>query len=291
MAEKWLVIDDSATIQRVIKLAFQDFDVLITEADSIHEALRELIKSPSSLVIADAALAGVQSAEDFSRLQQSSPQSAFIILEGSYDHIDESQLRSAGFRHFLKKPFDAQQLLAITRTALGRAIPTKIEAHDPPPPPPPLPGLSPRSLHDELDKPFGNADAFDLGLEDDDEDEDEDEDEKELSSRAAPLSQLSHDELFATSQIRAKPYVPDSTDESASSYIADSSRPGHLESPYNPAALNGMLEPMLRAEMEKIIRHSVEEYCRKNFADLTREFLSREIERLSSERTRLLVDK
>ncbi len=133
MAEKWLVIDDSATIQRVIKLAFQDYEVSITEADSIDEALRELSLIPASLVIVDAALAGVQSVQDFSRLQHASPKSAFVILEGSYDHIDVNQFRGAGFRYFLRKPFDAAQLIAITRDALGRSIPHRFREDIAPP--------------------------------------------------------------------------------------------------------------------------------------------------------------
>lgn len=334
MAEKWLVIDDSATIQRVIKLAFQDYDVAITEADSIQDALRELAKSPSSLVIADAALAGVQSVQDFSRLQHSSPQSAFIILEGSYDHIEESQFRNSGFRHFLKKPFDAQQLISITREALGRAIPTRFDPSEttPPPPalkpfsflddegkaPPPLPGIAPRSLHEELENPFGNTDGFDLGLAQEPEPKSRfsrdpivsveraanpsvfsaAQSEAEPSFRPKVTTHLTHEELFDTSQIRAKPYhaEPEIADEpiervSASSFTAEPSYQPKREPSYNPAALSGMLEPMLRDEMEKIVRQTVEDYCRKNFADLAREYLSREIEKLSSERARLLVDK
>lgn len=189
MAEKWLVIDDSATIQRVIKLAFQDYDVQISEADSVQEALRELTKNPSSLVIADAALAGVQSVQDFVRLRDASAGAAFVVLEGSYDHIDEGQFRSAGFRHFLKKPFDASQLIATTREALGRGVPKQGEVlveNLPPPAPhsrpfslveeeasplPPPPGSGGRSLHDELEHPFDTSDGFDLGLSEAEEEE------------------------------------------------------------------------------------------------------------------------
>ena len=127
MAERWLVIDDSSTIQRVIKLAFQGYDVHITEADSCQEAAREMMASQPSLVIADAALGGVQGVQDFLSLKAQAPNAPFIILEGSYDNIDEAQFRAAGFRHFLKKPFDGSQLLSITRQALGRALPYRVK--------------------------------------------------------------------------------------------------------------------------------------------------------------------
>ncbi|MES2745204.1 MAG: response regulator [Bdellovibrionota bacterium] len=320
MAEKWLVIDDSATIQRVIKLAFQDHDVQITEADSIQEALRELMRAPYSLVIADAALAGVQSVQDFSRLQQTAPVAAYVILEGSYDHIDENQFRGAGFRHFLKKPFDAQQLISITREALGRVTAHRSEkdkedfAPPPPtgfsldvparsPPPPPsshsshssLLNTPPRSLHEELENPFDGTDGFDLGLGG----------EPEPSFKPKP-SPISHDELFDSRQLRGKIQAIASDMIAADTHfekekerersaplplLEEGSYTKNRESSYNPLGLTSMLEPMLKAEMEKIVRQTVEDYCRKNFADLAREYLSREIEKLSAERTRLLVDK
>ncbi len=315
MAEKWLVIDDSATIQRVIKLAFQDYDVLISEADSIQDALRELARNPSTLVIADAALSGVQSVQDFVRLKEAAATPAFIVLEGSYDHIDENQFRSAGFRYFLKKPFDANQLISITREALGRAIPSRFDPTEvmPPPtpkpfhsaeeelkaPPPPPHSSVPRSLHDELENPFGNTEGFDLGL---DEGEtgagagtkaDQEFRDSAFSIAKAPLPSLEADEAH-----RAKPYFPEAEDEAepipqkrVESFPLESSYGRRLEPSYNPQALNGMLEPMLRDEMEKIVRQSVEEYCRKHFAELAREYLIREIEKLSAERSRLLVGK
>ncbi len=311
MAEKWLVIDDSATIQRVIKLAFQDYDVLINEADSIQDALRELARNSSTLVIADAALSGVQSVQDFVRLKEAAATPAFIILEGSYDHIDENQFRSAGFRYFLKKPFDANQLISITREALGRAIPSRFDPTEimPPPapkafhaqeeefkaPPPPPQANVPRSLHEELENPFGGTEGFDLGF-------DEGEGSKAKGGSEFGGSPLSLAKAALPLEIeeahQAKPYFPEPDEESEpipqkreESFPLESSYGRRLEPSYNPQVLSGMLEPILRDEMETLVRQSVEEYCRRHFAELAREYLVREIEKLSAERSRLLVDK
>lgn len=325
MAEKWLVIDDSATIQRVIKLAFQDYDVNLTEADSIGEALRELASVPASLVIVDAALAGVQSVQDFSRLQQNAPKSAFVILEGSYDHIDENQFREAGFRHFLKKPFDAAQLIAITREALGRPIPHRYreEPSEPLPAPglpqvtfmlpddmresPPPPPMG-RPFLDETQPPFGSLDAFERGLDRNAKKEAQPRlDVKTESPRLEPFAlDRFPTETFNPEPFRAKPYSPALEEEAeplpstamptesavASSFaLSGDYRESSRDSAYVASPLNGMLEPMLQEEMAKLVRQSVEEYCRKHFAELAREFLLKEIDRLSQERSRLLVDK
>ncbi len=54
--------------------------------------------------------------------------------------------------------------------------------------------------------------------------------------------------------------------------------------------LGNLLEPMLQEEMEKLVRIAVEDYCRKNFAGIARELIQRELDRLTQDRSRLLID-
>ena len=54
--------------------------------------------------------------------------------------------------------------------------------------------------------------------------------------------------------------------------------------------LGNLLEPMLQEEMEKIVRVAVEDYCRKHFASIARDLIQRELDRLTQDRSRLLMD-
>ncbi len=254
MGERWLVIDDSSTIQRVIKLAFQDYDVLISEADSCPEAMQEIAKTAPTLVIADAAVAGVQSVQDFVNLRNQAPHTPFIIIEGSYDNIDEGQFRGAGFFHFLKKPFDSSQLLVVTRQALGRALPYR-QSNLPPPPPV---SRAPRPLQEESSsrsmKPVDMIPgSFDLGLND------------------ARVTQPPLSNSFALDDIEGIEITQ--RRETRSSTVSQ------------------VLEPMLKEELERWVKATVEDYCKKHFPALARELITRELERLTQERSRLLVDK
>jgi CheY-like chemotaxis protein len=356
MAERWLVIDDSSTIQRVIKLAFQGYDVVISEADTCQEAAREIMVHPPSLVIADAALGGVQGVQDFLSLRAQAPAAPFIILEGSYDNIDEAQFRAAGFQHFLKKPFDGAQLLSITRQALGRALPYRGEAAvaaaagapqplaNPtmtmPPPPPPVRSnstLAPDSM------PSG----FDLGLHDRPGTVAPDpRSPMSASSMAAqaPAAEsrtmaqtiVSEVRSVAQSQVAAElrhmqgapaadrtafPLSATATthsgtfgrkegpvetarhamsfsledDEALPAPAPAAMSPGRSENGWEgPKAagshLGNILEPMLQEEMEKLVRVAVEDYCRKHFAGIARELIQRELDRLTQDRSRLLMD-
>jgi CheY-like chemotaxis protein len=396
MAERWLVIDDSSTIQRVIKLAFQGYDVVISEADSCQEAAREIISHPPSLVIADAALGGVQGVQDFLALKAQAPQAPFIILEGSYDNIDEAQFRAAGFQHFLKKPFDGAQLLSITRQALGRALPYRGEAAvgapavapqtqaQPtmamPPPPPPVRAVRPANEMSSF-PPESTHTGFDLGLH-------ERGSSAVASHMAAPAPESRTMAQTIVSEVRAAAQTQIAADMRplhqanqpaadmrgqhqatqasmemrpqhqamqaergafhhgpSTNPMANSANFGRKESPVEtirntmsfslededslppptaaamptgltesaawhgqrpsggpnettgwegpkPAGsqLGNLLEPMLQEEMEKLVRMAVEDYCRKHFAGIARELIQRELDRLTQDRSRLLMD-
>lgn len=363
MAERWLVIDDSSTIQRVIKLAFQGYDVVISEADSCQEAAREIMSHPPSLVIADAALGGVQGVQDFLALKAHAPLAPFIILEGSYDNIDEAQFRAAGFQHFLKKPFDGAQLLSITRQALGRALPYRGEAavaaaagapHTPsqanmtmPPPPPPVRTAGPKGEASSF-PPESTHTGFDLGLHERASTMAGDNRSMMVASQmSAPspeprtMAQTIVSEVRAAAQTQVaaelRPLHNAAQAERGTFHHGPSTNPmansanfGRKETPVEtirntmsfslededslppptaaamPASraetagwegprpagshLGNLLEPMLQEEMEKLVRVAVEDYCRKHFAGIARELIQRELDRLTQDRSRLLMD-
>ncbi len=264
MTERWLVIDDSSTIQRVIKLAFQDYDVQIMEADSCVDGARELMRSPHSLVIVDASVAGAQGVQDFVSLRNLVPSTPFVILQGSYDAIEESSFVQVGFQYFLKKPFDGAQLLHVTRQALGRALPARLGEEVPVPPPPPK---AEKTRFGREEKTV--VGGIDLGI-----------DEVKPAparpaARMAPFSQTLQDELVSP----------------AVEAFAQSRRELGSRGFGSAAGPAGLIEPVLREELEKTVRQAVEDYCRKNFASLAREMIGKELERLTQERSRLLVDK
>jgi DNA-binding response OmpR family regulator len=364
MVERWLVIDDSSTIQRVIKLAFQGYDVHINEADSCQGAAREIMQGQPALIIADAALGGVQGVQDFLALKAQAPQTPFIILEGSYDNIDEAQFRGAGFRHFLKKPFDAAQLLSVTRQALGRALPYRGEASvamaQPKASLPPPPVRSTRSIVEDGSRSGSSfppesthTGGFDLGLTEHREftttqisqhtpTESRSMAQTILSS-PAPMNLLGN---FARKESASEPVqkamsfsLEDDGEplappmSSGSAFAARETSFGSMlhgrEAAIGPLAhsreplptassasreslrisestihsaswdglprasgshLGNLLEPMLQEEMEKLVRIAVEDYCRKNFAGIARELIQRELDRLTQDRSRLLID-
>lgn len=140
-----LVADDSATIQKVIKIAFSRHNYEIVEASSYIEALTAQSRASASVVIADASLPGAHGPSDFSKLSQGG-RTPLLLLVGSYESVDEDSFRSLGFSQFLKKPFESGDIVALVDQMVAKLPDTNL----PPPPSPPsntLTAGSDRSKH------------------------------------------------------------------------------------------------------------------------------------------------
>ncbi len=120
MNRRILVADDSSTIQKVIKIALGRYQAEIIEASSYVEALAAVGRSAPDVLVMDASLPGAHSPADFARLSEQAGQTPVLLLVGTYESVDETQFRSAGFQHFLKKPFESTDIVAaIDKLTLG----------------------------------------------------------------------------------------------------------------------------------------------------------------------------
>jgi len=119
-----LVADDSATIQKVIKIAFSRYPIEIIEASSFIGALAATAQSHPEALIIDASLAGAKGPEDFVKLRQEAGQVPVLLLIGTYETVDEAAFRQAGFTQVLKKPFDSGDIIAKMEALLGGSFST-----------------------------------------------------------------------------------------------------------------------------------------------------------------------
>lgn len=127
-----LVIDDSETIHKVIRLAFHQLNASITDCHSLTQAssLFEMgiENQKPDIVLADASLPGGgdgQAANAYASLQAKLGNVPFLILIGSYDSVDESSFEQVGLRSFIKKPFDSQDLVDKVGGLLGYQLSPK----------------------------------------------------------------------------------------------------------------------------------------------------------------------
>jgi two-component system, response regulator, stage 0 sporulation protein F len=291
-----LVVDDSTPIQKVIKIAFTKYAVTIQSAGSLNEALKECEKAKPDLIIADASIPGVGSAQDFSRLLAKSQGGAMVMLMGSYDAVKESDLRAAGFETIVKKPFDAVELLA----ACESLMPGKLV----------LAGAGSASSSPQLAPPTARSSAPQFSLDD------------AVSSIPKGPPSLNLDGPTS------KPQVPSGklgqpNAEGVPAFLIDPNPDLNVQIPPLPkielgqkgrkafdaptegssgglkAAMSAPkpafdrpqgLDGAAASQIPQLVEKAVVKYCQDHFKETAREVLTNELRRLADEKAKYLVD-
>ncbi len=139
MNKRVLVVDDSTTIQKIFKIAFSPYPVEVPVTASFLEAINEADKAAPDVVVLDTGLLVSSKSNQLPTLQTKCPEVPFVLLVGSHEKIDVDDLKGQGFSHFLKKPFEVQDILKVISEVLGVDWTDEGGQQDtvvPPPPPP-----------------------------------------------------------------------------------------------------------------------------------------------------------
>ena len=270
-----LVVDDSTTIQKVIRIAFSGFDVRLITAGSLPEASASLAQKPA-LILADPCLQGVRGVGDFKSMIAGAGSVPVILLIGSYDQVDEESFVREGFPHMLRKPFSADDVIRMAELALGIDLATGAASGSPSVPDIPVP---PRGDSFESAVPAGGSSPGSV-------------------DGPPPVPVLSGKKgvrTFANDGDRPPP--PPGAEGRKPADAAPPPAPAAAPPPIPAAgapldheALRSIVAPLVREEVEARVRDLVEEFCARHFPGLARDVITSEIRRLSEERNRHLVD-
>jgi CheY-like chemotaxis protein len=113
MTIKLLVADDSATIQKVVSLAFSDEDVIIETVSSGYAAMNSARIFKPDVVLADVLMPGGSGYEVCERIKQD-PELAgtpVILMVGALESFDEVEASRVKCDGHLTKPFDTSELI------------------------------------------------------------------------------------------------------------------------------------------------------------------------------------
>ena len=113
MTNKVLVADDSATIQKVVGITLSSGDYNLQTCLSEKELFAKLESDENyDLIVMDFNLSnqrsGLQMAEEISRLSPSIP---IMAMLGTFDEVDEDELKAVGIGEKIVKPFDATEFV------------------------------------------------------------------------------------------------------------------------------------------------------------------------------------
>ncbi len=119
IGQRVLVVDDSATIRKVIELTLLQSPLQVVEANTDAEARKLLNQDVFALALIDAHLSEQEGGCELARFcQQVSPQTPILLMRGKFEaEIDSSS--GFGAQAILEKPFDAKELLARVQQLTG----------------------------------------------------------------------------------------------------------------------------------------------------------------------------
>jgi two-component system chemotaxis response regulator CheY len=120
-----LIVDDSATIRRMVRASLAPLSLAVIEASSGLEAIEQLAVGSVQLMVLDLNMPDMHGLEvlGFVRANQRFQQLPVIVLTTRDDDSSRAAALAAGATLYLTKPFAPQDLLAEARklTAVGKA--------------------------------------------------------------------------------------------------------------------------------------------------------------------------
>lgn len=118
-AHRILIVDDEASIRRLLKTILDTDEYTVQQAENGAEALAGIAKWRPDLVLLDLGLPDIDGAEIIRRVREWS-QVPIIVLSVRSQEEDKVAALNEGADDYLTKPFGASELIARMRVALRR---------------------------------------------------------------------------------------------------------------------------------------------------------------------------
>ncbi|MCP2521031.1 response regulator [SCandidatus Aminicenantes bacterium Aminicenantia_JdfR_composite] len=119
MAKKILIVDDEKLIRWSLTKILTQSGYEVKAVESGEEALKEIDETSYDLVFTDLKMTGIDGIEVLKEIQKVSPKTKVVIITA----YGTPQVRSLALKFkafsFIDKPFKAEQIKTVARSALG----------------------------------------------------------------------------------------------------------------------------------------------------------------------------
>ena len=125
MTLKLLVADDSVTIHKMVRLAFDGEDAVVEAVTSGEAALEALLRVRPDIVLADAVMPGLGGYALCERIREHPEFGPLpvLLLCGTFEPFDPEEARRVRADGHLSKPFDTSELIDRVHALVGLAAP------------------------------------------------------------------------------------------------------------------------------------------------------------------------
>ncbi len=112
LKEKILIVDDEKTVRRSLNKCLTRSGFACDEAANAGEALKNLEKTPTDLVILDIMMPGTSGSELLPQIKRSYPDTAVVMATAVVEPDTIINCMKNGAQDYITKPFDINQLVA-----------------------------------------------------------------------------------------------------------------------------------------------------------------------------------
>ena len=120
-----LIVDDSPTIRRMVRVTLTPLSMEVIEAASGLEAIEQLAVASVNLIVLDLNMPDMHGLDvlGFVRASQKFQHIPVIVLTTRNDEVSRTAAMQAGATRYITKPFKPQALLTEAREVLAAAVP------------------------------------------------------------------------------------------------------------------------------------------------------------------------
>ncbi|MEW5765335.1 MAG: sigma-54-dependent transcriptional regulator [Acidobacteriota bacterium] len=120
MPERILVVDDEASMRKMLEILFREEGYGVVTAASAEEALRALAHSPFELVLSDIRMPGLSGLELLKRIRQEEAPTEVILMTAYSSTESAIEALRLGAFDYITKPFQVEELSNIVRHAFEK---------------------------------------------------------------------------------------------------------------------------------------------------------------------------
>jgi FixJ family two-component response regulator len=122
------VVDDDPRIRESLESLIESSGLTVWAFSHAEDFLQQGHLAATSCLITDLRMPGMDGLDLQRRVRLVRPELPIIFITAHHDDQVERSALAGGAAFFIRKPFDAGELLRATRTALGKSSTTRIES-------------------------------------------------------------------------------------------------------------------------------------------------------------------
>lgn len=118
MAERILVVDDEASMRRMLEILFKEEGYEVVTADSAEAALQALARKPFDLVLSDIRMPGLTGLDLLRRLKEEESSTEVVLMTAYASTESAIEALKLGAFDYITKPFQVEELRAVVERVM-----------------------------------------------------------------------------------------------------------------------------------------------------------------------------